>query len=201
MTPNGRGRAQKKRSPAPRILIVSEGRETEPSYFRKVCKSAGVTSAEVRGDCDPQPLKVIEFAARLRRSSLIDEDEYDKVYCVFDRDSHLDYGEARKRCKKQGFHPITSDPCFEYWLLLHLTYSARPFANCGEAESAVKQKMPEYDKTDASMFAEEGRVKKAIANAPRNRSAAKRERRKTPMTNADELVRFLQNLAKRRDKN
>ncbi|MEJ2682434.1 MAG: RloB domain-containing protein, partial [Gammaproteobacteria bacterium] len=53
---------------------------------------------------------------------------FDKIYCVFDKDSHASYARALdalvSATPKDTFFTINSVPFFEYWLLLH---SKRPF--------------------------------------------------------------------------
>ena len=82
-------------------------------------------------------MSIVSFAeARL--------DEYDRAFCVFDRDGHQNYDDALARVAQsaetnQGkLVAITSWPCFELWLLLHFYYSAAPFNRAGRKSSCER---------------------------------------------------------------
>ena len=48
---------------------------------------------------------------------------YDKICCIFDRDKKSftarQYDSVIKTCHRQGFSLYISNPCFEFWLLMH----------------------------------------------------------------------------------
>src|SRR5688572_20845892 len=68
-----------KRLPAEKFLIVCEGEETEPNYFRSFRVPREVAVIKGLGD---NTKRIVEAAI-----SLGQEDDYDQVWCVFDRDS------------------------------------------------------------------------------------------------------------------
>ena len=84
-------------------------------------------------------------------------DSYNKVYCVFDQDEHPTYKEALSSIKDAMpgniFCAITSVPCFEFWLLLHFDFTAKPIVRTGErspgtnAEHELKKFLPKYNST------------------------------------------------------
>ena len=53
--------------------------------------------------------------------ALAQEDEYNQVWCVFDRDDFpaADFNNAIFLAEKQGFGIAYSNQAFEYWLILH----------------------------------------------------------------------------------
>lgn len=53
-------------------------------------------------------------------------DKRDRVWAVFDRDSHPDFDEAMASCDAHGVEVARSNPCFELWLILHHTDYDRP---------------------------------------------------------------------------
>src|SRR5262245_59023932 len=83
-------RKRGKRPPYSRILIVCEGKKTEPQYFEEICIQNRVPSAHVtvlHSQLGTQPRQVVDFAeAKFNESKA-----YEQVYAVFDRDQHATY--------------------------------------------------------------------------------------------------------------
>ena len=158
------------REPRKRVLIVCEGAKTEPHYFLDARARLRLATASVQivgGDkAGSSPSTLVEYA----RSAAENDGDFDEVYCVFDRDEHADYDAATSRCydldgrtvgeTKICFRAITSDPCFEYWLLLHFVDTDRPFTRSGRktaadcAVSEVKRHIRDYAKGRAALFTE-----------------------------------------------
>ena len=112
-----------KRSQNPRVLIVCEGSKTEPYYFRALQDELKLISVRIcASDFGTDPMSVVRFALSEWDKDGYDRD-YDRMYCVFDKDSHETYQEALKKINfenKQNKLPIygvPSVPCFEYWIL------------------------------------------------------------------------------------
>ncbi len=53
-------------------------------------------------------------------------DERDRVWAVFDRDTHPDFDEAIALCDAHRVEVARSNPCFELWLVLHHADYDRP---------------------------------------------------------------------------
>lgn len=145
---------------APRsiTLIVCEG-ETEQLYFQAVRLHLGLTNAEVviaDNARDSAPISVVRLAeARCREPG-----GYDKVFCVFDRDSHDSFTAARDRVaelRTRANNPlpiedVVSIPCFEVWVLLHFERSDAPFNRCTDVVTKIRQKhVAGYRKTDEAI--------------------------------------------------
>lgn len=100
-----------------KILIVCEGRNTEPSYFRQFrCATADI---EVMGEgfnTISLVNKAEEYCIKHERNK---KERYDEVWCVFDKDSFDTFDAAIKLAKKKGYHVAFSNQAFEYWLILH----------------------------------------------------------------------------------
>jgi RloB-like protein len=94
------------------FLIVTEGQNTEPSYFNFL-KTLGNHSVEIIG-MGFDPLALVNHALALSQSN-----RYDQVWCVFDRDEHEHFTNSIRKAKKNGMHVAYSNQAFEYWLLLH----------------------------------------------------------------------------------
>lgn len=106
-----RGKANREKKPT--ILIVCEGKKTEPSYFKKFrLKTAKV---EVVGK-GRNPSLLIKQAKKMSENQ-----KYDQVWCVFDKDSFPDndFNGAIGKAKSYKFGVAYSNQAFEYWLLLH----------------------------------------------------------------------------------
>jgi len=118
-----------------KILIVCEGEKTEPNYFNGARDHYGLNTAnvEVCGDCGSDPMSIVRYAKQRYRQEKDAGDAFDKVYCVFDKDAHANYEQARatitSATPKDTYHAITSVPSFEYWLLLHFNYTTRPYTD------------------------------------------------------------------------
>jgi hypothetical protein len=52
---------------------------------------------------------------------LKDEETYDQVWCIFDKDDFRDsaFNSAIQLAKKNKFHVAYSNQAFEYWIILH----------------------------------------------------------------------------------
>jgi hypothetical protein len=133
------------RRPNMRILIVCEGQETERRYFEGFVDHLGLITVDVDvhgGNEGSAPISVVNFAERRASSEGRPEDGgYDIVFCVFDRDTHTTYEEAKSKVAELkgsekfpagAIEAITSVPCFEIWLLYHFTYCRAPFAKKGK---------------------------------------------------------------------
>lgn len=126
------------RSVPDRVLIVTEGSKTEPSYFKMLIAELGLTTATITivGDGGAAPISVANEAEnRLKR-----DDDFEQVYCLFDRDKHSTYDQAIEKikaiAKRREFRgkviaAIPSIPCFEVWYLFHVSDSRKPYENMG----------------------------------------------------------------------
>ena len=133
------------RSIPDRILIVTEGSKTEPSYFWMLISELGLTTAKVTivGDGGSAPINVAEEAIKI----LEQDDDFEQIYCVFDRDRHASYAQAlnlvremseSKKFKKKTILSITSVPCFEIWYLLHVSGSRKPYESASTGGSPAQ---------------------------------------------------------------
>lgn len=113
------------RLPKKKIYIYSEGKNTEPRYFKAYERLIGSSTVEVV--CEKErgvPKTMLELArAKLkeikspayRRSG----GDRDAVWLVFDQDDHEDVPGVIKKCREAGIGVAYSNPCFEVWLILH----------------------------------------------------------------------------------
>ena len=200
-------RRRSRRASYDKILIVCEGEKTEPNYFQELVDFYKLNSAnvEIDGSCGSSPKSVLERAEYLASSEKTKGDAYDRVYCVFDKDSHETYCETIKKIDNKRpvdiFYAVVSVPCFEYWILLHFNYTTKPFHQTGKSSVAdevikdLKKYMPRYSKGDSNVFRQlVDQLDFAKSNSRRALESAKQNHTDNPSTNIHELVDYLQNL-------
>lgn len=125
-------------SPRSRVLIVCDGKKSEPLYFKFLNKKLGLTAAEIEisGDIGSAPSSVVNFGKKKIKS----DPDFDYVFFVFDKDTHTDYDNAlssinslkqQRKYRNIEISAITSNPCFELWFLMHYEPFAKPCATTG----------------------------------------------------------------------
>lgn len=193
------------RPPNKVILIVCEGKKTEKNYFQRLKEYLNLISVsiEILSSRHPTPLKVIDYA----KQKVKEISEYDEIYCVFDRDTHKDFDKALDETKKIKlkntiFEIIVSDPCFEFWILLHFAKITPNFSasqspcNALQKCKTFKQHLPDYDKSNYDFDdIVANHLNTAIENA-NEINETNLPTRQTPYTEVVRLVENLQKLAK-----
>ncbi len=150
-----RRRARRKpfKAPKPLILVVTEGKVTEPEYlngFKEASKNPRVDIRVVGGVGVPKT--IVEFAkehkSEAEKRARREKDEnlrYDEVWCVFDFDNHPNVPDAKQMARDNGIKLAMSNPCFELWLWLH--FADQPgMQDRHRLQSMMKQHIPNYDK-------------------------------------------------------
>lgn len=106
------------------LLLFVEGRKTEPTYLthwhRRHRKDILVTIAEFHG----VPLSLAKRACQQRATEKRAKQEgrpHDEIWCVFDRDDHVNIEEALRLCASNEIKVAFSNPCIELWFQLHFT--------------------------------------------------------------------------------
>jgi len=133
-----------------RILIVCGDEVTEPHYFEAMRSDLGLTNAKVKvcgKECGDKPSDVYDYAVKELKNSLKKSNEYTRVYCVFDKDTHACYDKTLLKIKNAKTRKIIaahSVPCFEFWVLLHFTKTAREFKTRREVEKDLKKYIANY---------------------------------------------------------
>ena len=204
-------RRKDRRSPYAKVLVVCEGEKTEPHYFNSLKDHYGLNSAnvEICGDCASAPSSVYRYARRRYREVKDAGDPFDRVFCVFDQDTHSSYqrtvDDIARSTPKGTYSAITSVPCFEYWLLLHFIYGTRPYnalpgnSACHQVLTELEGYMPGYTKGNANTFQELiNQLGFAKANAALALREAAANHTDNPTTHVHELVGFLQNIKSKR---
>lgn len=204
--------AQTFRRPAPTrapydvVLIVCEGEKTEPEYLGGLrtayrLSNANITIAPADGN---DPVSVVRHAIGAYHRS---KGEFNRVFCVFDRDRHPNYREALDLVansslgKKGILAAITSIPCFEIWVLLHYAYSTAPVvasggrSACDNVIAGIRNHLPGYQKAFAGIFDELlPLLDTAIKHGARLELHNRQTGSENPATRVHELVKYLRSL-------
>lgn len=198
------------RAPYDVVLIVCEGEKTEPPYLKGLrtayrLSNANIIIAPADGN---DPVSVVKQAVETCRRS---PGEFDKVFCIFDRNGHANYQEAldlvanSQLGRKGMLVAIPSVPCFEIWVLLHYAYSTGPYvasggrSACDNVVSAIRGHLPEYEKAFAGVFDELWPLlDRAITHGERLALHNRQTGSDNPATRFHELAKYLRSL-KRED--
>jgi hypothetical protein len=189
-----------KREPYDVVLIVCEGQKTEPLYLRRLRQIHRLSSANIDIVSSPgqDPLSIVAHA-----EGRMNTEDFNRVFCVFDRDGHAGYDQALRRIRElkdagKDISAITSWPCFEIWLLLHFVYTARPFQRvqntsaCDGVIRELRRHIPNYDKGLDGLYDNLlVHQQRAIAHAARLARENKDTGSVNPATNMHDLVAYL----------
>ncbi|MGP1580796.1 MAG: RloB family protein [Wolinella sp.] len=165
------------------MRIICEGEKSEPSYIRAFIKehaSRRMSNFDMHSPERTDPLGLINEAIKAKQEG------YDKVICVFDKDTHLNFFEAATKGRQKGIKMIISEPCFEFWLLLHFKYTDKSFGGgaktpCQECIGELKEYFCGYKKGDKNIHE---KTKDKIEIATRGAKETQRgEGSKTNFTN------------------
>ncbi|MCP2333134.1 MULTISPECIES: RloB family protein [Actinoalloteichus] len=126
MTRRGTGRdslsrSRGNRNERRRILVVTEGKVTEPTYLtelRRRLRATGVSVSVVPGK-HSDPSRVVDTARTQRDNAKRAGEAFDSVWCVVDVDDHRGLADAIRDASRARLKVAVSNPCFEIWLLWH----------------------------------------------------------------------------------
>lgn len=134
--PNKAGRRKRR----PIIYIICEGKETEIKYFKHF------RSRNCLVDIVPisSKHKAAEHLVKHAKGLLSQLDYFpkdgDQLWCVFDCDDNknTELKNAADYAEKHGYKIAYSNPCFEYWYLLHFV-KQNSYLNGAEEEHGRRQ--------------------------------------------------------------
>lgn len=184
------------------ILIVTEGAKTEPKYFEAVRRCLGLRTTEVkvlRGDGN-DAVSVVSTAIQVRderrrevRRGASQVVAFDDVWAVFDSeraDTNPKLDEALRLAEARHIKVALSNPCFEYWVMLHYGFTTRGFVDCPEVVKWLRAKyLKDYVKGSFDHSCLLPRTATAVANAEKCRKAhGSCVRKVNPSTDVDILI-------------
>lgn len=100
------------------FLIICEGENTEPDYF----KAFRMTAATVKALGEAMnTMSLVNKAINIREAEKSKKRFYNQCWVVFDKDDYSanDFNQAIQLAEKNGFQVAYSNQAFEFWFLLH----------------------------------------------------------------------------------
>lgn len=108
-----------------RILVVTEGKVTEPEYVDRLVQHLQPRAQVRTFGVGADPAKVVRKAVELRDREVAKNKRYDKVVCLVDTDEHSTIDDARELAEDEDIMLLISNPKFEQWLLWHVVSDRR----------------------------------------------------------------------------
>lgn len=141
------------------FILATEGAVTEPQYFRGLQERGVVDRLRVKIEVIPTPLDAGTSAPRhvLERLSEI-ASQYnliadDELWLIIDADRvwerHLP--QVTREAFQKGFFVAVSRPCFELWLLLHVSDDVSSISTCADCSRALRMQLGRYNKSNLDM--------------------------------------------------
>jgi len=131
------------------ILIVCEGPVTEKQYVEGLGQTIGNPGVNVVISRKHGVPRTIVNAAKEECSELraFHREDYDEVWCLFDRDKHPHFEESIQTALDRKYYLAISNPCIELWLWLHHRPSPGAQTHTRMQEMLGQELDPEYDKS------------------------------------------------------
>ncbi len=160
-----------------RILVLTQGKVTEPAYFDRIRQVYRQVVVVVK-DCPKSPPQMLDVAIAERAKAAANgrEDRFDSTWVVFDAEERPDEAmlrTLRQKAAQQDIRLAWSNPCFEVLLLLHLVFSQAQIVNADHAIRQLEALLPGYAKdqraAERSMAALPPKLATALTHAQRLR--------------------------------
>jgi hypothetical protein len=186
------------------VLVVCEDEKSGCDYLKLMAKhlrlhTTCIVESSATGSA---PISVVEDAIkRIAVNKKEKSEPFELVFCVWDIDEHTSLNDARQLAHANEFNVIESNPCFEFWLLLHFVPYTAPIirrANKSPADECVKllkQYITDYDKSKIKDFFVEllPKLETAKNNANRLRTELQSTGSINPATDLDLLIQSMEN--------
>jgi len=168
-------RRRPSKKPRKVVLILCEGEKTEPNYFKALRSKLGLSTVEVEvAGTGAAPISVIDAAQERqkarKREAKRDQTltEFDEIWCVVDIEvpEHKSLGRAIDKAHQlHRVELILSNPCFEFWYLLHFAKTGTLLHGCADVLRELKKHLPRYEKGDDHFQTLDPKTDVAIRNA------------------------------------
>jgi hypothetical protein len=165
-------RQEAKRSIRNIVLIVCEGKKTEPNYFRAFPTKEELISVEVYPG-ERCKSSLVEYAIELKKDAERNNKPYNTIWCVFDRDAYPcdpkdknNFNKAIILAKKNEIYTAYSNDAFEIWYILHFSYHQTALHRSKYEKKLTALLGHTYEKSDPDMYKKlKSRQTDAIRNA------------------------------------
>ncbi|TAK36457.1 MAG: RloB domain-containing protein [Chloroflexota bacterium] len=150
--------------PVQRFLIVCEGKETEPNYFRRFRVPKKVECVDIRG-LGFNTISLVDEAIRLKS-----KEKYDQVWCVLDRDSFppQQFNAAIERAQAHNIKVAYSNEAFELWFILHFELLQTGIPRADYGVKLTRYLGRRYEKSDEDIYDDlQSHQSDAVRNARR----------------------------------
>ncbi|MCP9493487.1 MAG: RloB family protein [Pyrinomonadaceae bacterium MAG19_C2-C3] len=145
------------------FLIVCEGKQTEPNYFNSF-RVRTATTVTVKG-IGANTVSLVREALQLTEG-----EDYDQVWCVFDRDSFpaKNFNDALTLAQNNNIEVAYSNQAFELWFLLHFNYYDAAMSRASYIERLSGLLGHPYEKNSPTIYNDlKDKQADAIKNAER----------------------------------
>lgn len=175
-------RGAKRRNVKPIVLIVTEGSQTEPKYFEHFKTRQNNIDIRVVGSRsnagETDYVSLVRKAREYQERNQLSATTGDSVWVIADADVNYNnpkpiaeknskLNQARKMADNRDINLLLSNPCFEFWLLLHYQYTTRFIKDYSDMKNLLQKYIPTYTKTADVYELINDRTKTAIENAKR----------------------------------
>lgn len=168
---------------------MSNGRVTETEYFNFLINEMDVRGSVRYRHIDGDPLKVAKQVSRELESDKKagkagEIEELSSAWIVVDSDEFRNLAKAEREAKTKGIKLAISNPCFEVWLIDHVSPCPETSASTLQCEKRARDlgvlKSTDPKRSSASKFKSvnlaviDGKKAQALANAAKHNSVDKR---------------------------
>nr|WP_246458376.1 RloB family protein [Saccharopolyspora gloriosae] len=124
-------------------MVLCGAAETERQYLRALHSHLRTLAVDVQ--LESEAVDPVTLVAKAKRWRSRNPGAYDEIWCVVDVDE-FDIDAARSAAKKANITLAVSNPCFEYWLLLHFEDFGGALHDYRAAASRLKRHVRHYEK-------------------------------------------------------
>ncbi|MEU8244514.1 RloB family protein [Actinoplanes missouriensis] len=161
---NADRRGRSRRPARPRLLVVCGAARTEEQYLQGLRDSIPNRAVDIAILKRPKdPAEVVRYAVQHARRATGD---FDEIWCVFDVDE-FDIRPAQAEARRHDVHLGISNPCFEFWLLLHHDDCRNHLTGYQQVVTRLRRFVPRYDKAELRFGDYAGGVQDAVTRARR----------------------------------
>lgn len=156
--------------PQTRVLVICEDTKSSLQYLKDAAYHFRAYAEVDIVHCGKNdPLNIVKEAVERQRL-------FDHVYCAIDRDRHENFNEALALAENQKkVSIIASNPCYEFWLLLHFQKTRHSYIGVGKKSSGdllVKDLCKETGMQSYAKGGSENLFEKLLERLPKARQRA-----------------------------